>query len=46
MTDTPETLEGISAKYGISRERVRQIEQSAFKKLKNMVLLAIKKQAC
>ena len=46
LTDTPETLEGISAKYGISRERVRQIEQSAFKKLKNMVLLAIKKQAC
>ena len=40
----PKTLEDLSAKYGISRERVRQIEVRAFDKLqkamKNMVVEA------
>jgi RNA polymerase sigma-32 factor len=44
LTDEPQTLEDLSAKYGISRERVRQIEVRAFDKLqkamKNMVVEA------
>lgn len=32
--DTPETLNGIGRKYGITRERVRQIESQALHKLK------------
>jgi RNA polymerase sigma-32 factor len=44
LTDEPKTLEDLSAKYGISRERVRQIEVRAFDKLqkamKNMVVEA------
>lgn len=34
LTETPVTLEALSGVYGISRERVRQIEVQAFKKLK------------
>lgn len=33
--DEPKTLEGIGKKYGITRERVRQIEFGAFNKIKN-----------
>lgn len=33
--DEPKTLEGIGRKYGITRERVRQIESGAFNKIKN-----------
>jgi RNA polymerase sigma-32 factor len=44
LVDEPKTLEDLSAKYGISRERVRQIEVRAFDKLqkamKNMVVEA------
>jgi RNA polymerase sigma-32 factor len=44
LVDEPQTLEDLSAKYGISRERVRQIEVRAFDKLqkamKNMVVEA------
>ena len=44
LIDEPQTLEDLSAKYGISRERVRQIEVRAFDKLqkamKNMVVEA------
>ena len=32
------TLETLSQKYGISRERVRQIEERAFNKLRNAIL--------
>ena len=32
------TLESLSQKYGISRERVRQIEERAFKKLRDAIL--------
>ncbi len=34
LTDSPQTLDEIGKKYEISRERVRQIENSALKKIK------------
>lgn len=34
MTDDPESLQGLGDKLGITRERVRQIETNALKKLK------------
>ena len=37
LTDEPKTLEDLSAKYGISRERVRQIEVRAFDKLQKAI---------
>lgn len=37
LTDTPMTLDEIGAKFQISRERVRQIEQRAFEKLSDIV---------
>ena len=41
LNDNPLTLEDLSKKYKISRERVRQIENKAFEKLqKHMLLLA------
>ena len=41
LIDNPTTLEDLSKKYKISRERVRQIENKAFEKLqKHMLLLA------
>ena len=41
LNDTPSTLEDLSKKYKISRERVRQVENKAFEKLqKHMLLLA------
>ena len=41
LNDEPTTLEDLSKKYKISRERVRQIENKAFEKLqKHMLLLA------
>ena len=44
LIEEPKTLEDLSAQYGISRERVRQIEVRAFEKLqkamKNMVVEA------
>ena len=49
LVDEPQTLEDLSAKYGISRERVRQIEVRAFDKLqkamKNMVVEAATESA-
>lgn len=41
LTNTPKTLSEVGEKFGISRERVRQIEEAAMKKLKELVLLAI-----
>ena len=38
LSDPVATLETLSQKYGISRERVRQIEERAFNKLKNAML--------
>ena len=41
LAEEPETLEDLSKKFRISRERVRQIENKAFEKLqKHMLLLA------
>ncbi len=41
LNDTPSTLEDLSKKFKISRERVRQVENKAFEKLqKHMLLLA------
>ena len=37
LRDMPVTLEELSAKYGISRERVRQIEVRAFEKLQKAI---------
>lgn len=38
LSDPAATLEALSQKYKISRERVRQIEERAFNKLKNAIL--------
>ena len=38
LSDPAMTLETLSQKYNISRERVRQIEERAFNKLKNAIL--------
>jgi RNA polymerase sigma-32 factor len=37
LSDTPVTLEHLAEKYGISRERVRQIEVRAFEKVQKAV---------
>ncbi len=37
LKDNPTTLEDLSTKYGISRERVRQIEVRAFEKLQKAI---------
>ena len=42
LNDDPETLEDLSKKYKISRERVRQIENKAFEKLQKQMLLLAK----
>ncbi len=40
LRDVPTTLEDLSQKYGISRERVRQIEVRAFEKLQKAIKTA------
>ena len=42
LTDNPTTLEDLSKKYKISRERVRQIENKAFEKLQRHMLILAK----
>ena len=44
LTETPTTLEELGNKFNVSRERIRQIEKSAFDKLQSLVLVAIKAQ--
>lgn len=44
LTDSPVTLEDLGTKFNVSRERIRQIEKSAFDKLKSLVLVAIRAQ--
>ncbi|MGN6466413.1 MAG: RNA polymerase sigma factor RpoH [Rhizobiaceae bacterium] len=45
LSDEPMTLEELSAEFGISRERVRQIEVRAFEKVQDAVKAAAKRQA-
>ena len=42
LNENPSTLEDLSKKYKISRERVRQIENKAFEKLQKQMLLLAK----
>jgi RNA polymerase sigma-32 factor len=44
LTENPATLEDLSSRYGISRERVRQIEVRAFEKLQKSVRAAAAEQ--
>jgi len=44
LSDPPVTLEDLSQKYGVSRERVRQIEVRAFEKLQANIQKAAKKE--
>ena len=44
LTENPTTLENLSQRYGISRERVRQIEVRAFEKLQKSVKNAVIEQ--
>ena len=37
LSDDPITLDGLTKEFGVSRERVRQIEVRAFEKLQNAV---------
>jgi RNA polymerase sigma-32 factor len=41
LKDNPTTLESLSQKYGISRERIRQIEVRAFEKIQKSVRNAV-----
>ena len=45
LKENPTTLEDLSQKYGISRERVRQIEVRAFEKVQDAVKAEAKRQA-
>jgi RNA polymerase sigma-32 factor len=40
LKDEPMTLEDLSYVYGVSRERVRQIEVRAFERLQKAMLIA------
>jgi RNA polymerase sigma-32 factor len=40
LSDGPKTLEDLSQVYGVSRERIRQIEARAFEKLQKAILAA------
>ena len=42
LNDEPTTLDELSKKYKISRERIRQIETKAFEKLQKAMLIAAK----
>ena len=42
LTDSPATLEDLSAEFGVSRERIRQIEVRAFEKVQKAVQGAAK----
>ena len=44
LNDNPITLEDLSKKYNISRERIRQIENKAFEKLQKHMLLSAKSE--
>ena len=41
LADDPVTLEDLAVEFGISRERVRQIEVRAFQKVQRAVQIAV-----
>lgn len=45
LTEEPITLEALGAEFGISRERVRQIEKKAFEKLSGLVRSELAREA-
>ncbi len=45
LTDTPKTLDILSNEYNISKERIRQIENTAFEKIKKFILNHSRKAA-
>jgi RNA polymerase sigma-32 factor len=45
LAEDPLTLEDLSSEFGISRERVRQIEVRAFEKVQDAVKAAARRQA-
>ena len=45
LKEEPVTLEQLSRHYGVSRERIRQIEERAFKKLQKAMRLAHRQQS-
>ncbi len=44
LNDNPPTLEELGESYGISRERVRQLEARAFERVQKAVMIAAKEQ--
>lgn len=44
LADEPMTLEDLAAEFGVSRERVRQIEVRAFEKVQSAVKTTIARQ--
>ena len=44
LSEPPATLDALSSKYGISRERVRQIEMRAFEKLQAEMVAMVEKR--
>ena len=44
LRDDPVTLEDLSEQYGVSRERIRQIEVRAFEKLQKAMREAAREQ--
>ena len=44
LSDRPMTLEELSVRYSVSRERIRQIEEKAFEKIRNRVLELAREQ--
>ncbi len=44
LKDNPETLEDLSQRFGVSRERIRQIEVRAFEKLQKNIKLAAERE--
>jgi RNA polymerase sigma-32 factor len=42
LSENPSTLEELSKKYQISRERIRQIEVKAFEKIQSYIKLLLK----
>jgi RNA polymerase sigma-32 factor len=43
LAEEPATLEDLSAEFGVSRERIRQIEVRAFEKVQSAVQKAARK---